>query len=721
MYIRRVFIINKSALITSQVDITKLALAVQLIVLVLVGLGKIGIKVPVVREFACFVYFIFIPGLLILKILKVNVSLTKVVLFSIGASISSITLLSALGNFILQLFFEKPLSEVPIAILLSAFIFLLALLVRARGDYYLEFAIDQPSIRALSAGLLLPVLMTLGRISRCDVLIFILLTTISILPIVTLSRRIDEKYHPILIFAISSSLMLFTSFNESIALEFRGWKDGEIVRIAGIWDPSFPLTHNSLIIPIIYNAVFSMLSGADAVIVIMIFNAIIFSFIPVVLYSVYRKFLDPSSSLLAAYLYALYPFYPQLLDMNRTGFSFIFVVLLLLLLVSDEIGSKNKRLIGIIFAFSLIISHYGTAYLYMILLVPIYLLEFWKRKRGTIEEAFTTPTFIASFFAMAFSWYLYTSAEQNFDWGVGFGKSLLINLWDFFSPEKSAAMKAFTTSILTPSFSLETTKWLLFTLLLFILIGAIIVLHSFFKGSEDDKYAILALVFSSVLIGLPMMGMPRIFGFSLMLSSTLSIKGLSAIFRLIKVRRRQLLLFAVFLSTLALFTYGIVANSINVITGEARDMSLYGTFEKSILESNNLEFKRIVYWGYEPYPTVKSAKWFLEHQSTKVGSVYIDSLLMDSSLLRLSSPREYGKQIITNLTQPSFMDIEILLEGGRKNGYLFLSYHNIVDDFIYIEKSGNATFYKTSDYLDAFNSKNIKIYDNGAGEIYLIG
>jgi uncharacterized membrane protein len=702
-----------------EIDITKLALSIQLIVLVLIMLDKMGIKVPVVREAACSIYFIFIPGLLILKILKVNASLEKVVLLSIGASISSITLLSALGNFILQPFFERPLSEVPLAILLSGFIFLLVLVARVRGNYHLNFLIDQSSAHVLSANLMLPVLMMLGRICGNDILIFILLTTISILPIVTLLRRIDEKYHPIFIFTISSSLMLFTSFNESIALAFGAWKNGEIVRIAGIWDPNFPLTHNSLIIPIIYNAAFSILSGADAVIVIMIFNAIIFSFIPVVLYSIYRKFLDSSSSLLAAYLYALYPFYPQLLDMNRCGFSFIFVALLLLLLVSDEISSKNKKLIGIIFAFSLIISHYGTAYLFMILLAPIYILELWKRKMVTLREIFTTPTFIAFFFAMAFSWYLYTSGEQNFDWGVGFGKTLLINLRDFFSPEKSAAIKAFTTSIVTPSFSLETTKWLLFALLLFILIGAIKVLYSFLKGSENDNYAILSLVFSSVLICLPMMGMPRIFGFSLMLSSPLSIKGLSEILRLIKVRRGQLLLFAVLLSTLALFTYGIIANSINVITGEAGDMSLYGTFKKSIQKSDNLEFKRFVYWGYEPYPTVKSAKWFLEHQSMKVGSVYVDSLLMDSSLLRLSSPREYGKQIVTNLTQPSFMDIEALLEGGRKNGYLFLSYHNIVDDFIYTEKSGNARFYKTSDYLDAFNSKNIKIYDNGAGEIYI--
>jgi hypothetical protein len=250
------------------------------------------------------------------------------------------------------------------------------------------------------------------------------------------------------------------------------------------------------------------------------------------------------------------------------------------------------------------------------------------------------------------------------------------------------------------------------------MIGATRLLYSFLKGSEDSRYAILTIVFSSALIGLPMMGMPRIFGFSLLLSSTLSIKGLSEILRSMRVRRKHLLGLSVFLFILCAFTYGIVANSINSFTGEVRDMSLYGTPEKRIMESDNLEFKRLVYWGYEPYSTVRAAKWFLENQNPEKGHVYTDSLVMDGALLRSVLPKEYGGRTVSNLTQPSFGSIQTVLEGEQITGYVFLSYHNIIDNFIYIAKVGNATFYRTSDYLDLFN-ENEKIYDNGAGEIYL--
>lgn len=699
-----------------KVDIVKFVLVVQLTVLAFIWLSKMGIKVPMVREFVCSIYFAFVPGLLILKALKVDTSLMKILPLSIGLSISSITLLLALGNFVFKPFFEEPLSEVPVAILLSIFVFSLALLVRAKGYHHLKLVIDRRLLRASLASLLLPTLMTLGRLSQNDILVFGLLLAVSVLPIAVLIKKTDEKHHPMLVFAISLSLMFFASFDESIALAFGAWKSGEIVRVAGMWDPKYPFNHNSLIVPLMYNAAFLMLSGADSVSGVIFFNAIVFSFIPVALYGVYRRFLNPSSSFLASCLYALYPFFPQLLDMNRNGFAFTFIALLLLLLVSDEVSPKTQEITSIIFAFSLIASHYGSAYLYMILLVPICLLSSWKR---AIRKSFTTPTFIALFFVMAFSWYLYTSEEQNFDWGISFGKHVLLNLGDFFLPEKSAAMKALTTNVVTPSFSLEATKWLLFTLLIFIAVGVSKSLYLFFKGGEGYGYAILALSFSSVLLGLPLMGMPRIFGFSLMISSTLAVRGLSEILALMRIRRGHLMAFAVFTSVLALFTYGVIANSINAITGETRDMSLYGTFKESVLKGDNLDFKRLMYWGYEPYSSVKSAHWLLEHQSTEHWPIYVDSLLIDSSLLRLPLPREYGGKVVTDLTQPALENLGYLLKGERKSGYLFLSYHNVVDDFICVEEGGKAVFYRTSDYAKAFDN-NVKVYDNGAGRIYLM-
>jgi len=408
--------------------------------------------------------------------------------------------------------------------------------------------------------------------------------------------------------------------------------------------------------------------------------------------------------------------------MNRTGFAFLFVSLLLLIFLSKEIGLKSRRLLFIIFTFSLITSHYGTTYMFMLLLIQISIIHFYNKKFRNFEGEFISPTSVALFFTMAFSWYMYTSGAQNFDWGVSFGHHILINLQDFFNPEKSAAMRAFITRSVTPSFSLEATKWLLFILLIFIIIGAVKMLYLYLKNRVDARYATLTLAFCSVLTGITQMGMPRIFGFSLLLSAPLTIWGLAEVLKLmgIKEERKHLLAFSLYLFILFAFTYGIVANTVNAVTGEAKDMSLQGTFKEKILESDNLRFKRLIYWGWQPDSTYKAVGWFFIHQYPNE-TLFVDSLVSDSHLFTLHLPREYGGKIICNLTQPKVKSIENVLKSEIRNGYVFLAYHNLHDNFIYVaDKKGNEIYYRTSNYRWIFE-KMSKIYDSGGGAFYVAG
>jgi len=74
----------------------------------------------------------------------------------------------------------------------------------------------------------------------------------------------------------------------------------------------------------------------------------------------------------------------------------------------------------------------------------------------------------------------------------------------------------------------------------------------------------------------------------------------------------------------------------------------------------------------------------------------------------LPLPKEYGGKIVCNLTQPRTGGIEKVLRGGVRDGYVFLAYHNIHDNFIFVaEKKGNETYYKTSDYQDIFGKMNM--------------
>jgi uncharacterized membrane protein len=357
--------------------------------------------------------------------------------------------------------------------------------------------------------------------------------------------------------------------------------------------------------------------------------------------------------------------------------------------------------------------------MFMILLVVVLLLHLHAKKIKNFKRELISSSFIIFFVIMAFSWYMYTSGAQNFEWGVDFGRHVVTNLKDFFNPEKSAAMRAFTTRSVTPSFSLEATKWLLFIALIFIVIGATRLLYLYLRGRVDARYAILTLAFCSVLIGITQMGMPRIFGFSLLLTAPLAIQGLSEILRLAKVREeKRLLVFSIFLFILFAFNYGIVANTINTVMGEAVDMSLQGTFRGKILEGNNLDFKRLVYWSWQPDSTIESAKWLFSY-CNPAKHTYIDWIVADTHLLELQLPKEYGGKVLHNLTRPALASIEDVLVGKAKEGYVFLASHNVRDDFIYvIDSTGSEKYYRLSDYHHIFDGIN-KVYDSGGGEILI--
>ena len=700
-----------------KLNVVKLVLVIQLIVFGIIGLDKIGIDIPIIREVIVFIYLIFIPGLLILKNLGLEVSTPmKLLLLSITTSVSTLTILSTLENIILSPFYDKPISEEPLMVTIYGFTIFLTLVCLCRGNQYLNliFLLNLQQVRLFLFFSFILLLMIVGKIKENKMLIFISLVVISIFPIIITLRKIDERVYPFIIWIISLCLLLLTEPPAGV------WKTGEVVKITEIWDSSYPLTHNSLVSIVLLHPVFSILTGINVAVITNIVDTLLVSLIPVSLYMIYNKFFSPVHSFLASLVFSFYPFYPQLLNMNRTGFAFLFVSLFFLILLSKEVNLRSKRLLLIIFTFSIITSHYGTTYLFMLVLIQIFIMYLYNKKFRNIEDGFISSTFVTLLFTLSFSWYLYTSKAVNFEWGVGMYRYILTNLQDFFNPEESAAVRAFVTRSLTPSFSLEATKWLLFMLFIFIIIGAIKILYLYIKNKVNVIYAILTFSFCSALAGITQMGMPRIFGFSLLLTAPLALWGLSKILMIVKVKndRMHLLAFSTYLFTLFAFTYGFVANSINAITGEIKDMALYGNIKEKMLESDNIYFKRLIYWGWQPDSTYKAVGWFFIHYYPNK-MLFVDSLVLDSHLFTLHIPKEYGGVIVCNLTQPNVKSIEDVLKDKVRMGYVFLAYHNLHDNFIYVaDMKGNEFYYRTSNYKWIFEKMN-KIYDSCGGTFYI--
>ena len=111
-----------------------LSLAILLATLGLIGLAGLGFDIPFLRQVVGFVLLAFIPGVLILRILKIhNVGMIESLLYSVGLSITFIMLSGLFMNFVLPLFgIVRPISTVPVVITLAVFLLILGVVAYIR-------------------------------------------------------------------------------------------------------------------------------------------------------------------------------------------------------------------------------------------------------------------------------------------------------------------------------------------------------------------------------------------------------------------------------------------------------------------------------------------------------------------------------------------------------------------------------------------------------------
>jgi len=88
--------------------------SLQLAFLGLVGLEKLGLEIPILRQAVGFIYLTFVPGFLIFKILQINNrNIIESLLYSVGLSLSFLMWTGALINFLYPLIgISKPISEI---------------------------------------------------------------------------------------------------------------------------------------------------------------------------------------------------------------------------------------------------------------------------------------------------------------------------------------------------------------------------------------------------------------------------------------------------------------------------------------------------------------------------------------------------------------------------------------------------------------------------------
>jgi uncharacterized membrane protein len=401
-------------------------------------------------------------------------------------------------------------------------------------------------------------------------------------------------------------------------------------------------------------------------------------------------------------------FYASAPTVGRQEVAELFLVLLLMLMVNNNIEKQKKSILGIIFLFSLAVSHYGTSYIYMISLVFSWLiikiqsfLFGLKSKNISFNYAITCCVF-------SVAWYIYTSGSYQFRNMVNIINLLFSRITsDLFDPTYSHGME-----IIVRKSSMMPTLELYIQLLFqfFIFIGIISLFIHTKKSKCINFYTVLCFLF----FGLDIAGIivphfsnqlnaPRLYHLSLIILAPIGIIGginsIDFIFNrfFYKYNLDSAKFMALLLTLFLLFNTTWIYSLSNDYPKSLRSMSLY---QENLNQGGDDFGINQFYAAYFLDQDVYSVRWLSKNHNI-YNPIYADEV--KRKLIFSSYGMMHSDNVMTNNTLM------------KNDSYLYLGYSNICYGIMYGPQVGS--YWHLSD-IDPIISDLSLIYSSGT-KIYM--
>jgi uncharacterized membrane protein len=152
----------------------------------------------------------------------------------------------------------------------------------------------------------------------------------------------------------------------------------------------------------------------------------------------------------------MYSFYQELPQLGTQEIAELFLVLILL--ISSDLSNRAKQNLGhsialVLFSFSLVVSHYGVCYLFILIIFIVWILT--RLSNRLLPKVDTdmriTGRYIALVTILAISWYSYAAGSSPFSTIVGIGDAMIGAFRTGFSnPYSSQGMAVLETAVHTP-------------------------------------------------------------------------------------------------------------------------------------------------------------------------------------------------------------------------------------------------------------------------------
>ena len=489
----------------------KVILTIQLAVWGVIGIDAISLHIPIIRQFVGFIYLTFVPGILILRILKLHkLGNIETLLYTVGLSIATLMFTGLFMNALYPFFgISGPISIVPLIITISVLVLILCIISYARDkDFSAPSFIDVGDILSPPALFLclIPFLSIFGTYlvnfhHNNIILMFLILIIALIAVLIGVDKFIPKNLYPLAVFMIAISLLYHNSL---ISMYLTGWDVhheyylSNLVMGDSYWDSTIPSNTNAMLSIVMLAPIFSKVCCMSPIWVLKIIYPLLFSLVPLGLYQVFQKQTDDKVAFLSCFFFvALHVFYMVMPQLARQEIAELFLVLLILPMIDKNMNKMKRSILFIVFGVALVVSHYGLSYLYMFGLVSAWLILVSSENLGlqTLMSNFYSKfgikseksvgnlvhlkvnrtihsTFILLFITFTLSWYMYVSSSSAFNTIVRIGDHIASSIFtDFLNPEVAQGLSTIARETVSPLHSI--TKYLHLLSQFFISVGVI--------------------------------------------------------------------------------------------------------------------------------------------------------------------------------------------------------------------------------------------------------
>jgi len=474
---------------------------------VLLGLNSaiiadhLGVHIPLFRQVFGLVALTFLPGYLLLRIFDPRLeSFSENVFFSVALSVSLVMFMGIFANFIYPLLgIEKPITLTPILITFNIVIIVLLFIQQTRARVQLTEKTKLKKIRITKWDLfflLLPLLSLLSAywFSFCDDKkgLLVLYLIISLTPLIFIQVKNFNRVFAIWSIALSLlwSTVFGMSWNYIWGYDINGeYYYAKLVLLNGIWEISIFGAANTVASVNVLAPIYSLILNTSLISILKIVYPLLFSLVPLILLKAYEYLLKEKvwAELSVLFFIFLFTFFTEMMALARQMIAEIYLALIIYAIVTKRVN----LVFLLVFSISLIVSHYGTAYLSMFALLISYILTYLFKIPE--KNKVITRYFVAIFWVVAILWYQGIGGGFQFKNLVWIGRSTWFMLGEIFNVRYSQGLALI---VGETTLARELAKWINVLAQGMITLGILVTSLEVIKGKVKSlEFYMLSLVF----------------------------------------------------------------------------------------------------------------------------------------------------------------------------------------------------------------------------------